>query len=200
MAGTAANWRSTALAQNQGQLWGSLAIPGAAARITLFSDGTPDATANPTAFHYGVTRAGSKLMIKSTQTKFYADEFRAPLLTNIDTIEMGISAELLAVTDMDVVTKLLPGVGTYATTASTFMEVRVGIKAITYESIALIFPLIENTAKYGIFNVYSALNDVGVEWSQSRKELGGMPVSFVGYEITTRAVTDTLGNYWKQIA
>ena len=200
MAGTAPSWRTTALAQNAGQLWGSLAIPGAAARITLDTDGTPDASANATAFHYGATKAGSKLMIKSTQTKFYVDEFRGPIVTNIDSIEMGISAELVAVTDMDVITKLLPGVGTYATTASSFKEVRVGIKAITYESIALIFPLIENTAKFGIFNIYSALNDTGVEWAQSRKELGFMPVSFVGYEITTRAATDTLGNYWKQIA
>lgn len=200
MAGTAPSWRTTALAQNAGQLWGSLAIPGAAARITLDTDGTPDASANATAFHYGATKAGSKLMIKASMTKFYVDEFRGPIVTNIDTIEMGISAELVAVTDMDVITKLLPGVGTYATTASTFKEVRVGVKAIAYESIALIFPLIENTAKYGIFNIYSSLNDTGVEWAQSRKELGFMPVSFVGYEITTRAVTDTLGNYWKQIA
>lgn len=200
MAGTAPSWRTTALAQNPGQLWGSLAIPSAAANLTLFSDGTPDATANPTAFHYGATKAGSKLMIKSTQTKFYVDEFRGPIVTNIDSIEMGISAELVAVTDMDVVTKLLPGVGTYNTSAGVFKEVRVGIKAIAYESVALIFPLIENTAKFGIFNMYSALNDVGVEWAQSRKELGFMPVSFVGYEITTRAATDSLGNYWKQIA
>lgn len=200
MAGTAVNWRTTALALNAGQLWGSLAIPGAAARLTLHTDGTPDGTANPTAFHYGATKAGSKLMIKSSQTKFSVDEFRGPIVTNIDSIEMGISAELVAVTDMDVVTKLLPGVGTYAMTASTFKEVRVGIKAIVYECVALIFPLIEDTAKFGIFNIYSSLNDTGVEWAQSRKELGFMPVSFVGYEITTRAATDTLGNYWKQIA
>jgi hypothetical protein len=200
MAGTATEWRTTALAQNAGQFWGSLAIPGAGARLTLHTDGTPESVANPTAFHYGATKAGSKLMIKSTQTKFYVDEFRAPIITNIDTIEMGISAELVAVTDHEVITKLLPGVGTYATTAATFEEVRVGIKAIAYECVALIFPLIENTTKFGVFNIYSSLNDTGVEWTQSRKELGFMPVSFVGYEITTRAATDTLGNYWKQIA
>jgi hypothetical protein len=200
MAGTATEWRTTALAQNAGQFWGSLAIPGAGARLTLHTDGTPESVANPTAFHYGATKAGSKLMIKSTQTKFYVDEFRAPIITNIDTIEMGISAELVAVTDHEVITKLLPGVGTYATTAASFEEVRVGIKAIAYECVALIFPLIENTTKFGVFNIYSSLNDTGVEWTQSRKELGFMPVSFVGYEITTRAATDTLGNYWKQIA
>ena len=60
--------------------------------------------------------------------------------------------------------------------------------------------MIEDTTKWGVFNIYSALNDSGVEWAQSRKELGFTPANFVGYEITSRAATDTLGNFWKQIA
>ena len=200
MAGTATNWRATAIAQNFGQLWGLLAIPGAAARITLFSDGTPDATANPNAFHYGATKEGSKLMVKPTFDKYYVDEFRAPIVTNIGSLDAGISAELVGVTDMDVIKNLLIGVGTYATTASSFKEVRFGSTALTYQSAALIFPLIEDTTKYGIFNLYSALNDAGVEFAVGRKQLGFTPISLVGYEITTRAITDTVGNYWKQIA
>jgi len=193
-------WRTNAIALNQGQLWGNLALPGAAARVTLHTDGTPDAITNTTAFHYGATKAGSKLSVKSQQTKFYVDEFRGPIVTNIDQIDMSIAGELVGVTDMDVMTNLLPGVGTYATTASTFKEIRIGIKAITYQCIAVIFPLIEDTTKFGIFNIYSGLNDAGAEWTQSRKELGFTPFNFIGYELTTRAVTDTLGNYWKQIA
>jgi hypothetical protein len=199
MAGTAVAWRTTNIAQNAGQLWGLLAIPAAAARITLFSDGTPDATANPSAFHYGATKAGAKLMIKSTFAKYPVDEFRAPIVTNLDTIEMGISAELVGTTDMNVIANLLPGVGTYST-AGGYKQVSIGGIAIVYQSVAHIFPLIEDTTKWGVFNVYSALNDTGVEWSVGRKELGFTPCSFTGYEITTRAVTDTLGNYWKQIA
>lgn len=200
MAGTATNWRTNNIALNAGQLWGSLAIPGAAARITLATDGTPDASANATAFHYGATKAGSKVTIKSAQTKFYVDEFRGPIVTNIDQVDMTIAGEVVGVTDMDLMTALLPGVGTYATTASTFKEIRIGIKAITYQSFALIFPLIEDVTKFGIVNIYSGLNDTGVEWTQSRKELGFTPFNINGYEITSRAATDTLGNYWKQIA
>lgn len=199
MAGTAPSWRTSNIAQNAGQLWGSLAIPGAAARITLDADGTPDATANSAAFHFGATKAGAKLMIKSTMTKFFVDEFRGPIVTNIDLVEMGIAAELVGITDLDVMTHLLVGVGTYAT-ASGYKQIRVGTKAIAYQSIAHIFPLIEDTTKYGIFNLYSALNDAGVEWAQSRKELGFTPANFVGYEITSRAATDTIGSFWKQIA
>jgi hypothetical protein len=204
MAGTARSWRTTALAQNAGDLWGSLAIPAAAARITLTAPAsgigkTPDATENTTAFHYGATKAGSKLMVKGSFDKYNVDEFRAPIVTNVGSLEMGIATELVAITDLDVMTNLLPGIGTYAT-ASGYKEIRVGQKAIAYQCVAVIFPLIEDTTKNGVFMLYSSLNDSGVEWTQSRKELGFTPANFVGYEITTRVATDTLGIYWKEIA
>lgn len=198
MAGTATAWKTTNIAQNAGALWGNLAIPGAGARITLFTDGTPDATANAAATHFGATKSGAKLMIKSTMQKFYVDEFRGPIVTNIDAVNMGISCELVGITDFTLMTDLLPGVGTYSTSTG-YKQISVGVKAITYQSTALIFPLIEDTTKYGIFNLYSSLNDAGVEWAQARKELGFTPLSLVAYEITSRAATDTLGSYWKQI-
>lgn len=200
---TAKNWRATALAQNPGNLWGSLAIPGASARLRIHeADGTPDATANASAFHFGGTKAGAKLMIKPNFKNYNIDEFRAPILTNIDAIEMGIAAELAAITDIVAMTHMLPGIGTYATGAASgddaaYSELRIGSKAIAYQSVALIFALIENTAEWGVFHLYSALNNSGMEWQQSRVEQGFTPANFMGFEITTRAATDTLGIYWK---
>ncbi len=197
MAGTAVSWKGTALAAKDGQLWGQLAIPGAGARITLHTDGTPESVANPTAFHFGVTKAGAKLSIKVGYQKFYADEFRGPLITNVDKVDMMIAASLLAVTDLDVVKNILAGVGTYST-SSGYKQVTIGSLAIAYQCVACIFPLIEDTTKWGVFNVYSSINESGVEWDQGRVVMGEMPVSFAGYEVTTRAAADTLGNYWKQ--
>lgn len=204
MAGTARSWRTTALAQNAGDLWGQLAVPSASARMTLTAPAsgtgkTPDATENTTAFHFGATKSGSKLMIKPSYDKFSVDEFKAPIVTNVGSLEMGISCELVAVTDMDVVKYMLPGVGTYAT-ASGYKQVTIGALAIAYQCVALVFPLIEDTSKNGVFMIYNALNDSGVEWAQSRKELGFLPMSLVGFELTSRAATDTMGNYWKEIA
>jgi hypothetical protein len=198
MAGTATSWKTTNIAQSAGQLWRGLAIPGAGARLTLFTDGTPDATANPSAKHMGATKAGARMMVKSTLTEYFADEFQAAIARNVDVVNMGISAELLGVTDLDLVAFLLPGVGTKSAGAQ-YEEVSIGRTAITYDSIADIFPLIEDTTKYGIFHVYRGLNDAGVEWAQGRKELGGIPINIVGQEITTRASTDTLGKIWKQV-
>lgn len=202
---TAKNWRTTAQTYNPGNFWGNLAVPGAGARLRLhIADGTPDATANASAFHYGATKGGSKLMIKSTFTDLRVDEFRGPVSTTIDTVEMGISAELIATTDLVMMNKLLPGVGTYATGASSgddaaYTEIRVGVTSLSYQSCALIFALIEDSTKWGVFNLYNALNNAGVEWAATRKEAGFTPISFVGYELTSRAATDTLGCYWKTL-
>lgn len=203
--GTAKTWRTDKVSQNYGNLWGNLAIPGAGARLRIHeADGTPDATANASALHYGATSAGSKLMVKPAMDKFYVDEFRAPITTNIGTLDMGIAAELVATTDHIMLQHLLSGVATYATGAASgddaaYSQLQMGSKAITYQSVALIFALIENTSEWGVFNLYSALNDAGLEWTVSRKTLGFTPVNFVGYEITSRAVTDTIGNYWKTL-
>lgn len=202
---TAKNWRVAASTMNPGNLWGGLAIPGAAARLRIHeADGTPDATANASAFHYGATKAGADLMVAPQYDKFYADEFRGAIITNVGSLEMGIAAELLALTDIVAMNRLLPGIATYATGAlsgddAAYTESRIGIKAITYESLAHIFELRETAGEWGVFHLYSALNDAGIKWKQGRKEQGSTPVNFVGFEITTRAVTDTMGCYWKTV-
>jgi hypothetical protein len=199
MAGTAYSWKTTNVAQNYGWLWRGCAIPGAGLRPTLHTDGSPESVANPAALHMGATKEGSKLMIKSTMEKFYVDEFRGPIITNVGSVEMGISAELVGVTDEILAAYLMPGVGTRSTAAG-YDYVAIGTKAIVYDCVLLTFPLIEDVTKFGWFQLYSAINDAGVEWALSRKTLAFEPVSFVGYEVTSRAVTDTLGQVGKQIA
>lgn len=198
MAATAESWKTTNIAQNPGRLWRGCAIPGGGSRPTLTS-GTPDDASNPNALHMGATKGGSRLMAKSELQNFTVDEFRAPIVTNVNTIAMGISAELVGVTDMQLMAYLLPGVGTRET-GSGYDYVTVGSKAIAYDCVLLTFPLIEDKTRYGWFMLYSALNDSGVEWAISRTELGGVPVSLVGYEVTTRAAGDTLGQFGKAIA
>ena len=54
MPATAKNYDSAVTAHGPTDIWLSLAIPGAGAEITLFTDGTPDETANPSARHVGM--------------------------------------------------------------------------------------------------------------------------------------------------
>src|ERR1051325_1400354 len=114
MAGTNPNWRVAARALGEGQLWANLAIPGAGARLTLATDGTPDSTANPNAIHLGATKSGAKLMVKPTRQDFNVDEFDTPIDSMITQLESAISAELVGVTDMALLELLSAGFGTKA--------------------------------------------------------------------------------------
>lgn len=197
MADVSDAWKTSNIAQNHGRLYRTVAVPGAGARPTMGAvAGVLDSAV---AVHMGATREGSKLMVKSELTKHYVDEFRGPIVTNIDTVAMGISAELVGVTDMQLAAYLLPGVGTRAT-GSGYDYVTVGSKAIAYDCVVLTYALIEDTTKTGWFMLYNAINDAGIEWAQGRKVLGGTPVSLVGYELTSRATADTLGQFGKVIA
>lgn len=198
MAGTSDAWKTTNIYQNAGKLYRGMAVPGAGARPTFYSDNTPDATANPSALHMGATEEGSKVLIKPTLTGFAVDEFRADIVKNLDKVEMGISASLVGVTDMQLAAYLLPGVATRAT-ASGYDYMSIGSKAIVYDCIALTVPLIEDTTKIGWSMIYNALNDPGVEFAVARKKLGFTPINLVGIEVTSRASTDTLGQVGKQI-
>lgn len=198
MAGTAPSWRGTKISIGQGQLWGQLAIPAASSRITLATDGTPDATAHPSAYHFGITSSGAEHKILPKYGKVRADEFRNPLATYVDDMEMSIAASLMAVQDATVIQYLLSGVGTYAT-GSGFAQNTVGALAITYQCVANIIPTFADPTKFAVFNIYSTLNEAGVSFKSGRKTQGETPVNFMAYEITSRAAIDTAGNYWLQV-
>lgn len=199
MAAVSDSWKTSNVAQNHGRLYRSVPVPSAGARPSVGTTTVGVLEVAASEVHMGATKAGAKLMAKSSLTKHYVDEFRAPIVTSIDTVEMGISAELVGVTDMQLAAYLLPGVGTRAT-GSGYDYVTVGSKAIAYDCCVLTYALIEDTTKSGWFMLYNCLNDTGVEWAQSRKELGATPVSLVGYELTSRATADTLGQFGKTIA
>ena len=189
-------WKTTNIANNFGRLYRTVAVPGGGARPTMGTVGVLD---SGVAVHMGATKAGAKLMAKASLQKFYVDEFRAPIVTSVDTVEMGISCELVGVTDMQLAAYLMPGVGSQSS-GSGYNYVTVGSKAIAYDCVVLTYPLIEDTTKTGWFMLYNALNDTGVEWAQGRKELGGTPVSLVGYEVTSRLAADTIGQFGKTVA
>lgn len=199
MAGTADAWGTTNIALNFGKLYRGCAVPGAGARPTLdATTGTPDATANPSAVHMGATKDGVEFKINSTLSEYPVDEFTSPIITSVDQVEMGITGNLVAVTNMQHLAALLPGVGTRSTAAG-YDYVTIGTKAIAYDCILDTYQLIEDTTKYGWFMLYNAFNSNGVGWMQKRKELGATAFAYKGLAVTSRAAADTVGQVGKQI-
>lgn len=199
MAGTALHFDSTLITSSYGWFWVGLAIPAAAARITLFSDGTPDATANPSAKHLGHTTEGWEMTAAASAEDLMVDEQVVAIDTSISELNVALAANLAQTQDISgTLQYLVQGFGTYATAAG-YEQIQLGILPIVFTPCALIFPLRADATKFGVYNLYKSKNDSGLANQVKRRGLGNNPVAFKGYGITSRAATDTVGNLWKQI-
>lgn len=199
MAGTATNFSPTTIkAGTSGYLWANVAVPGAGARMTLHTDGTPDATANPSAVHLGMTKAGATFTIKPSFENYNADEFRAPIKSSIMAVEMTLEAEILQVEDFSILEQCTLGFGT-KTTGSGYEQISIGTKTLTYVPIALIWPTENDATKFAVVQLYKAINTEGVALQVARQSQGSCKVSFKGHDIVTRAAADTMGSFWKQV-
>lgn len=199
MAGTALNFNAAHITNQYGWFWVGLAIPAAAARITLFTDGTPDATANPSAKHLGHTTEGWEMTAQASTEDMVVDEQVAPIDTSISDLAVALAANLAQTQDISgVLQHLVQGFGTYATAAG-YEQIQGGIATIVFTACALITPTKNDATKYMIYNLYKSKNDSGLANQIKRRGLGSNPVAFRGYGITSRAATDTTFNFWKQI-
>ncbi len=187
------------VAKSSGNLFSGVVVPAAGLSMTITAAGLPDPTQNPLAKHLGYTQEGSVLTTQRELEEDFADEFLAPIRSNIKTVGMSLTGELLQVDDIDLNALLTKGVGTKVVGAG-YERITFGRGALTYTGIALIFPLEADPTKFGVFHLYSAVNQAGFERAVSGKTLARMKFDFKAYEITTRAAADTLGQFNKQVA
>ena len=157
MAGTATRYNALTIPAGViVQLWTGLAVPAAAARLTLDTDGTPDATANPSAKHLGHTDAGLTVTGTETVQDFFADEVAYPIASSLDTVEYTIAGSALQVADEELMKFLAANTGTYGTAAG-YKEFTLGYKSsITYASVAAIWKSPLDPTKFAVFNLYNA--------------------------------------------
>ncbi len=198
--GTANNLRVASRVLGPGIIWAGLAIPSASSRLTLAtvdSDGlyTPLASENASAYAVGATKDGAVAEIKSTSQDYFVDEILAPVDRKLQMVEMSIKASLIGLTDEKVTQLLMRGFGTYST-SSGYKQNTVGYTTDSFESIALIAPLREDPTKTLVFHMYKAIAEGGISIQTNHKDMAAAPTTFKGYAITTRALTDQIGNYW----
>lgn len=200
MAGTATNYDILSIPQGViAQVWTGLAVPSAGNRMTLHTDGTPDATANPSAVHLGYTDAGLTIKATETATDFFVDELPSPSGSSLDSLTVSIEGTLTQVNDEDVMKVLGANFGTYSTAAG-YKQFTLGFKtSISYTSSAVIYPSPMDATKFAVFHLYSARNTAGFTFSLGRKQRAGTPFTLAGYGVSGRATADAVGNYWWQI-
>lgn len=193
------NFSPTKTAQGPGLIWYNLATPVDGARLTLASDGKPDATENPNAKHIGYTKSGASFAVSKTVTKLYADEEPNPIQQTIDESNASITADIMLVDDFDVLELVTRGVGTKVT-GSGYESITGGIGTESPTGIAVIFKTKADPTKFGVFHLYAAQNEGGFETALARKDLSASSVTFTGQPVAGRATTDTTWNRWSQRA
>lgn len=200
MAGTATNRDSTKIQTGSpGMLFAACAVPGAGARATLHTDGTPDSTANPNAVGLGLTREGATMEIVPSVEAVEADELTAPIKKIQTAVTMRLTVELLQPVDFEILQFIASTWGTYDT-QSGYDEMTVGLAATqTTTSLLLSWPLEADPTKFGVFHIYDADVPGGFSGFQiSRKITSGLPITFEGNALTGRASADQVGNFWIQ--
>src|SRR5579859_6632177 len=95
MAGTAKGYDVSQIHQGPGDIWIIGTPPtDTAVRLTLATDGTPDATAHPSSICLGTTESGVTLSIKDKMTPIKVDQFEAAVDTYLDAKDVMLEAEL----------------------------------------------------------------------------------------------------------
>jgi len=202
MAGTAKSYDATKIVLGPADLWLNVAVPSAGARLTVAADLTPDASANPSAIHLGMTKAGCTFEYKPEIQNFGSDELTAPHLSRIITESLSIKGEFLQVYDWSILEKITVG-GTKTINTSTtsgFHQLQMGgLSAISTYPIALIGQDINTSTLYWVIQLYKTFNKSGFTFSVTRKDQSSVPFEFDGLAITTRTAGDQVGNYWKSL-
>lgn len=181
-----------------GDIWLNHALPGAGARITLHTDGTPESVANPSAVHLGMTTDGAKLIYTPNITEFESDEQTAPIIVQNVKEVLGIQGNMVQVLDTALLAYLIPG-GTRST-GSGYEEIAIGGKqTVSTFTVSYIAPIYADVTKFLVLTLYKAWDKAGIAMDVSRKKLSSVAFDFQGQAIATRAVGDQVGKLWKSI-
>jgi hypothetical protein len=202
MAGTAKSYAATKIVLGPSDLWLKVAVPSAGARMTVAADLTPDATANPNAKHLGMTEAGCTFEYKPEIQDFGSDELTSPHLSRIISESLTIKGTFLQVFDWDLLEAMTVGGTKTANTSTTsgYDQLTMGgISNITTYSVAMIGPDIADATKYWVVQLYKSFNKAGFQFQVSRKDQSKAPFEFAGLSVTTRAIGDQIGNYWRSL-
>lgn len=198
MAGTAKAYNTNLVELGPGDVWIAVAVPGAAARMTLHTDGTPESVANPSCKHLGMTLEGAKLIYTPSLTTFESDEQTAPIITTLGGEEAKIEGAALQVLDMALMTYLMTG-ATFSSAAGYEENSFGGKQTVATYTVAYIAPVYADPTKFFVVQLYKAYNAAGISMDVSRKKMATIPFSFTALSVGTRAAGDQIGAFWKSL-
>lgn len=196
MAGTARTYTIADIARGPVDIWLDVAAPAGGAEATIDSTSnvhTPDGTANPNAYHLGMSVGGASLLIKPSTENFMADELTSPYRSAIAEEEVVISPKgaLQIGQNMTLMSKLVLG-STLSTPSGKQALKGGGLSTITYRTVLAIWAHPEDATKYMYWLLYRSYNDAGVALEISRKIDASADIAFRGFSDPARAAGDMI--------
>jgi hypothetical protein len=205
MAGTPYPLDKTLFSRGPGKVYVGVAVPAVGSELVLATDGTPDATANPNALAIGATEAGAKFTAKPLFETEQINEVAGDFDRAIIGWEMSISGIYRQVRDYPLEVAITPGATAANTAASTGVKGKkktlFGLGTTTLYSVTLIAKIPNSSpALYEVYQLYSSLNEAGIEREIDRTKGARNPFNFKAYPVPTRDESDMYGTHWEQTA
>ena len=198
MAGTAKAYDSSLTAHGPTDIWLDVAVPSAGAEMTLYTDGTPDATANPSARHVGMLKTGAECSINAEIQEKTSDNLTTPYDVTLLTTQALIKGDWLQLLDTQLIAKL--ALGATRTAPSGKEKVTFGsLSAVAYTVAAAIWATSADATKFVVFQLYKCYNKAGWKAALNRKEDAAGDLELTGVAVTSRATADQVAALWKMV-
>jgi hypothetical protein len=199
MAGTAKGYTPSEIVQGPGDLWFIPTAPiDATLRLTLASDGTPDATAHPNSVHLGAIKSAITTAVKPKLAMIDLEQYDAPFDSYVTELTASIEAEL-AQTEAAKLQRVL-GVGVYAT-ASGYKQVTWGGNLVVPTGcIAMISPTRANAARYIVSLLFKGVATGGFTVAMGRAKESTYKAKFEGMGDPARMAGQSVGIIYQTLA
>jgi len=193
------NYSPAAIIQGPGQAWAIGTAPtDANVRLTLASDGTPDATAHPGSVHLGAIATAISTTVKPKMTQIQLDQYDAPFATYVDELAASIEAEM-AQMESSLVQRAL-GVGVYGSGAGYEYVTFGGVLTVPKTCIAVISPTRADATKYIVSVLYNAVSTGGFSVQLGKAKPAFYKAKFEGLSDTTRTAGKQIGVIYQTLA
>src|ERR1017187_788219 len=199
MAGTAKGYAVSEIVQGPGDIWVIGTAPtDANVRLTLASDGTPDATAHPGSIHLGAIQSAITATLKPKLSKMSLDQYDAPFAAFVDALDVSIEATM-AQTEAAKLQRML-GVGTYATGTGYKSVTFGGLLTVPKLCVAVISPTRGNMNRYIVTVAYLAAATGGFSVSMGRAKASDYKAKFTALNDIARTAGQQIGVVYQTLA
>ncbi len=198
MAGTAKGYDNSAIHMGPGDIWIVGTPPtDSTVRLTLATDGTPDATAHPSSVCLGLTKGGITTVVKTKTTADTVDQAEAPVNKYVDTVAASIEAELTQ-QSVDLLQQAMT-TGVYGATSAYRQITFGGVSIVPTACVAAISPKRTGSGLWLVSVLYKADIEGLLNILMARNKQSTHKAVFNGQSDLTRSAGKQIGVHYETL-